>query len=580
MTGTPSLSWPQLHAIHQQATAEATAPGSPFEVALEDVLGTPLPVFRTRQRSLREMLDSSIERMGPLGYFTLDGVTLTRGELRGQVASVAAALRDVHGVQKGDRVGILAANCLEYAVAFWAVVSLDAIVCAFNGWWTTAEIQYAAELTEPKVLLGDLKRLERVAGLEVGCTVLSFEEDWPALVGHAPEAALPDTPIDEDDPALILFTSGTTGRSKGALISHRGLVGFVQVLLCNAMVRGRMAALQAEALGQPYTPPPAPTAQTVTLLTSPMFHVSGLLAGIIMGLPMGLRMVLRTGRFDPEDVLRIIERERITTWSPVGGTGTRVIHHPSFPDFDVSSIRNVSFGGGPTSPAVRAEIQAAFPNVGVNMGNGYGSSETVASVSGNTGLEYEREPTSAGRANPTCRIEIWDDDDRPVADGVEGRVVVQSAYNMIGYWRNPEATAQTIRRDRFLDTGDIGRIEHGMLFINSRARDMIIRSGENIYPIEVESRVEAHPLVRECAVVGLDHPVHGQGVKAIVVPMAGATLDFDELARFCGEELAGYKVPSVWELRTELLPRNASGKVLKTVLEGIVEQTPDDHREH
>ena len=165
-------------------------------------------------------------------------------------------------------------------------------------------------------------------------------------------------------------------------------------------------------------------------------------------------------------------------------------------------------------------------------------------------------------------------------DGVEGRVVVQSAYNMLGYWQNPDATATTIRRDRFLDTGDIGRIEHGMLFINSRARDMIIRSGENIYPIEVESRIEAHPSVRECAVVGSDHPEHGQEVKAIVVPMPGATLDRAELAAFTGQTLAGYKVPTLWEERHELLPRNASGKVLKTVLLGQAAHTPDDHREH
>ena len=151
---------------------------------------------------------------------------------------------------------------------------------------------------------------------------------------------------------------------------------------------------------------------------------------------------------------------------------------------------------------------------------------------------------------------------------------------MLGYWKNPEATASTIRRDRFLDTGDIGRLEHGMLFINSRARDMIIRSGENIYPIEVESRIEAHPHVRECAVVGQDHHEHGQEVKAIVVPAAGVDLDFAELAAFAGEVLAGYKVPSVWEVRNEPLPRNASGKVLKTVLVGEAAPAPDDHREH
>lgn len=575
-----SLTPADCHAIHQQATDEALAAGSPFATVIEDVLGTPVTVFATRHGSLRSMLVDAATRFGDLGYFTLDDVTLTRAELLPQVASVAAALRDQYHVAKGDRVAILAANCLEYAVAFWAVTSLDAIVCAFNGWWTTDEIRNAAELTEPKVLIGDTKRLERINGIDLGCALIEIEVDWSKLVSYAPDAALPDTPIDEDDPALILFTSGTTGRAKGALISHRSLVGFVQVLQCNGLVRAKMAALQAAALGEPYTPPPAPTAQTVTLLTSPMFHVSGLLAGVILGLSMGMRMVLRSGRFDPADVLRLIERERITTWSPIGGTGQRVIHHPTFRDFDVSSIRQVSFGGGPTSPAARAELQAAFPNVGVNMGNGYGSSETVASVSGNTGLEYELQPTSAGRMNPTCLIEIWDEHDQPLPDGDEGRVVIQSAYNMLGYWKNPEATAQTIHRDRFLDTGDIGRIEHGMLFINSRARDMIIRSGENIYPIEVESRVEAHPHVRECAVVGSDHHEHGQEVKAIVVPVDGMAIDFDALGAFAGETLARYKVPTLWELRHEPLPRNASGKVLKTVLLGQAEQSPDDHREH
>lgn len=575
-----TLDFAALHAIHQQATAAALGAGSPFATVVEDVLGTPTPVFEKRMHSLREMLVDSADRLGPLGYFTFGDATLTRADLVPQVASVATALRDLHGIEKGDRVGILAANCIEFAVAFWAVTSLDAIVCAFNGWWTTDEIRYAAELTEPKVLIGDAKRLERVAGIDLGCTVIEIERDWPSFAAYAPGAALPDVPIEEDDPALILFTSGTTGRAKGALISHRGLIGFVQVLMCNAMVRGRMAVLQAEALGEEPPTPPAASGQTVTLLTSPMFHVSGLLAGIIMGLPMGMRMVLRNGRFDPEDVLRLIQQERVTTWSPIGGTGPRVIHHPNFAKYDVTSIRQVSFGGGPTSPAVRAELQAAFPNVGVNMGNGYGSSETVASVSGNTGMEYEREPTSAGRANPTCRIEIWDDGDQPLPDGIEGHVVIQSAYNMLGYWKNPEATASTIRRDRFLDTGDIGRLEHGMLFINSRARDMIIRSGENIYPIEVESRIEAHPHVRECAVVGQDHHEHGQEVKAIVVPAAGVDLDFAELAAFAGEVLAGYKVPSVWEVRNEPLPRNASGKVLKTVLVGEAAPAPEDHREH
>jgi acyl-CoA synthetase (AMP-forming)/AMP-acid ligase II len=255
----------------------------------------------------------------------------------------------------------------------------------------------------------------------------------------------------------------------------------------------------------------------------------------------------------------------------------RVIDHPRFSDYDTSSIRMISFGGGPTSPAARAKIQRAFPSIGNNMSNGYGSTETVAAVSSNSGVEYDALPESAGRINPTCAIEIWDERDRPVPDGVEGEVHVRSAYNMLGYWNDPAATRATLKAHGWLATGDIGRLEHGMLTINSRARDMIIRGGENIYPIEVERRLDAHPDIAESSVVGVDHPVLGQEVKAIVVPVAGIVLDTDDVARWVGETLSPYKVPTLWELRTAALPRNASGKVLKTVLVGEATAPPDDH---
>jgi long-chain acyl-CoA synthetase len=549
-----------------RALAELTGPGAPFEVVDEDVLGESYPVFANRHRSLREMLVAAAQRYGDAGYLTIDGETLSYAGTVRQVASVARALSDRYGVQKGDRVAILAANCPEYAVTFWAVTSLGGVVSAFNGWWTPDEIRHGLELSEPSLLVGDAKRLERVEGLEVRIPVLEIERDFAALVAHSPDAELPDTPIDEDDPALILFTSGTTGRSKGALISHRGLVGFVQVNVCNGAVRARSAA--SSGVASTATDPPA---QTTTLLTSPMFHVSGLFGGVILGLATGSRLVLRRGRFDPEDVLRLIQEERVSSWSPVGGTGPRVLDHPQFEKFDVSSIRGMGLGGGPTSPSLRARLQAAFPNAAMSLSNGYGSSETVASVSSNVGAEYERLPTSAGRANPTCQIAIFDESGAEVPDGVEGEVHVRSAYNMLGYWRNAEATAATFKPGRWLATGDIGRFEDGMLFINSRARDMILRSGENIYPIEVEQRLDAHPQVQESAVVGVEHPVHGQEVKAIVVVDPDAPVDADELARFAGETLSAYKVPTVWELRHEPLPRNASGKVLKTVLLGTAE---------
>jgi long-chain acyl-CoA synthetase len=290
----------------------------------------------------------------------------------------------------------------------------------------------------------------------------------------------------------------------------------------------------------------------------------------------GARIVLREGRFDEEDVLKLIQRERVTSWSPVGGLGVRLIDHPRFERYDVSSIRNMGFGGGPTSPTVRERMQRAFPGVGIGLANGYGSSETVASVTSNSGASYEAFPESAGLANPTCELQIRDENGNPVPDGAEGAIFVRSAYNMLGYWRNPDATAKTLHAGRWLDTGDVGRIEGGMLTINSRARDMIIRGGENIYPIEVENRLDEHPLVSESAIVGVDHPALGQEVKAIVVPVAGEHPDTEKLAHWVAETLAGYKVPAHWELRHEALPRNASGKVLKTVLLGQTQQTGVD----
>jgi long-chain acyl-CoA synthetase len=556
----PRATDPRATDPRAQAAAELTGPGGPFEIVTEDVLGEHMAVFARRLPHLRAMLEGSA-RLGDLGYFTMGDRTLTYADNLRRAASVAAGLRDRYGIAPGDRVAVFSANNPDYATLFWATVSLGAVVTAFNGWWTPDEVDYAMELTTPKVVIGDERRLARVAHLDLGVPVITFETDFEALAHHAPDAALPDVAIGEDDPAVLLFTSGTTGRSKAAIVTHRGLVGFVQVNLCGGAIKARAAAI---ASGAPPAAPPA--GQAVTLLTSPMFHVSGLFAGIILGLVTGGRYVLHEGRFDEEAIQQLIERERVNAWSPVGGLGMRVIEHPSFGRYDLSSLRMIAFGGGPTSPGTRATIQKAFPSIGINMANGYGSSETVAAVSSNSGADYEARPESAGRANPTCEIAIFDERGEPVPDGEEGHIHVRSAYSMLGYWMNPDATAAAFKPGRWLDTGDIGRLEDGMLTINSRARDMIIRGGENVYPLEVERRIDEHPLVVESAVIGVDHDVLGMEVKAIVVPVAGGTVDVAHLEHWCRETLAPYKVPAHWEVRTEPLPRNASGKVLKTEL--------------
>jgi acyl-CoA synthetase (AMP-forming)/AMP-acid ligase II len=296
--------------------------------------------------------------------------------------------------------------------------------------------------------------------------------------------------------------------------------------------------------------------------------MSGLHAGAIMMLAVGGKTVWRSGRFDPEDVLRLIEKERITSWAGLGSMAPLVLNHPKLGDYDLSSLRNLGSGGAPTSPTVLERMKQVSPVGARARGLGYGLSESVATVSMIGGDELEERPTSVGRVQPTFAVEIRDADGRPLPEGREGEIHVRSPYTMLGYWRNEAATRAALGPSRWLATGDVGRIEQGYLFINSRARDMILRGAENVYPVEIEHRLEAHPAVAEAAVIGVDHPELGQEVKAIVVPRPGARIDFAELARFVAEKLAAYKVPAHFELRSEPLPRNAAGKVLKNVLAG------------
>jgi len=543
-----------------EIVARLTAPGAPFEIVEEQVLGERMPVFRNRRRSLREILEGSAAH-GDREYVVHGDRRISYAEHLRLVASTAQALRDLYGVRPGDRVAILAANCPEWIVSFWAITSLGASVAALNGWWTQDEILYGVENSDPRLLIGDRKRLARVESQDVGVPVLEIESGFGKLLSHAPEARLPEDPIAEEDPAVILYTSGTTGRPKGAVNTHRGICGFVQTTMLNG---ARLMVAAASRGATPEANPPA----TASLVTAPLFHMSGLHAGAVLMLAVGGKTVWRSGRFDPEDVLRLIEKERVTTWAGIGSMAPLVLNHPKVGDYDLSSLRNLGSGGAPTSPTLLERMKQVSPVGARGRGLGYGLSESVATISSIGGEELEERPTSVGRVQPTLQVEIRDAEGRVLPEGREGEVHVRSAYTMLGYWRNEEATRKAIKPGRWLATGDVGRIEDGYLYINSRARDMILRAAENVYPIEIEHRLVAHPGVEEAAVVGVDHPELGQEVKAIVVPRRGAKLDPQELARFVGEKLAAYKVPAHWELRSEPLPRNAAGKILKTVLTG------------
>jgi acyl-CoA synthetase (AMP-forming)/AMP-acid ligase II len=549
--------------VLREIEAQLTAPGGPFELVEEDVLGERLRVFKSRARSLRELLERSAA-FGEREYVVYEDCRLSYAAHLRAVASVARALEERFGVRRGDRVALLAANGPEWVLAFWAAQSLGAVAVGLNGWWAGDEIRYGVADAEPRVLIGDRKRLARLEGRDPGVPVVEIERDFDALLRHAPDAPLSRAPIDEDDAACILYTSGTTGRPKGAVNSHRAIAALVQLNLFNG-VRGMLAAARS---APPAAAPAAPPRPPCALVTTPFFHVSGLYTGAVMMLAIGAKMVLRGGRFDPVDAMRLIEREQVTSWGPMGTMVHRVVHHPDLAKYDLSSVVQIGSGGAPMHPDLQARIREAFPSARRSLGLGYGLTESCALATVCSGEELLRHPDSVGRPLPTVELEIRDADGAPLPEGREGEIHIRGPLVMREYWRRPEATKEVLLPGRWLRTGDVGRLVEGRLYVNARARDLILRGGENVYPVEIEQRLEAHPDVLEAAVVGVEHEELGQEVKAFVVPLPGRTLDAAALAAWVGAALAAFKVPAHFETRSEPLPRNATGKVLKGVLLG------------
>jgi len=538
------------------------APGAPFEMADEDVLGEVMQVFVQRARSLRQLLEQA-GRFGDSDYAVFHNGgrrrALTFADHERRVASVAAALAD-RGVGAGDRVAILAANCPEWIITFWATVSLGAVAVACNGWWTRDEIVHALAHTTPALLVADAKRLARLDGADPGMPVVVIEEDFVDLEGFAPDAALPDIPIDEDQPALLQFTSGTTGRSKAAVLSHRSVVAFVQVVTF-------LGAAQVASVGLPSTGPSRPR-----LAVFPMFHISGLQSASITPMATGAGNVWPMGRFDPATVIQLTAEEGIYAWNGTATHVFRLLQDPMIETLDVSLVQNVAIGGSATTPELVRATEERFPHLVDTFTSGYGLTESGGMVSHAGNAMLQANADSVGMAMPTVGVRIVDEDGVEVPDGENGSICVRSPLVMLGYWEDVEATDQAFLPGRWLRTGDYGRLQGGELFLASRLRDLILRGGENVYPIEVEACLEQHPAVAECAVYGVDHETLGQEVKAVVVLVDGASLDLVGARAFCGEKLAEYKLPEYLEVWAGPLPRNAGGKVVKAVLRGEATQ--------
>jgi long-chain acyl-CoA synthetase len=463
------------------------------------------------------------------------------------------------GIAKGDRVAIAMRNCPAWIVSYMAVVKIGGIATLLNGWWEPAEMEHSILLTDPKLIIADPPRATRIAQrcdrFETVC--LPIEEPVeraiaPLLDGADDSGALPE--LSPDDDATILFTSGSTGDAKGAVSTHRAVTtGTYAYSLGLIVLKGLL-----ERDGRP---PPTPR----TLLSVPLFHVTGEVPVMLNSFVVGRCMVIMP-KWDATDALRLIEKERVTYFVGVPTMSLEIMNHPDRDKFDLSSLKDITAGGAPRPISHVERLRSEFPDAQPALG--YGLTETNATGCANFWSSYAAKPASTGRAQkPLVQVSILGPGDRLMPTGEIGEIGIRTAANIKGYWRNAEATEETLTQDGTIRTGDVGYLdEDGYLFIVDRKKEIIIRGGENISAAEVEAECYACPSVAEAAVFGAPDERLGEVPVAVIHLKAGEQLGEEQLRAFLDGKLARFKIPERIIFSAESLPRLGTGKIDRRAL--------------
>jgi acyl-CoA synthetase (AMP-forming)/AMP-acid ligase II len=470
--------------------------------------------YTDRPDSLVHMLRATVERAGDrLAVAEVGGERVTYDELWERAARVAGGLRG-EGVDRGDRVALRLPNGLDWVLAFWGAQLAGAVVVPVNTRFKDSEAQYVIDDSGAAYVFGALP-----------------DADPVVVDGLGP-----------DDLAAIFYTSGTTGFPKGAMTSHANF-------LANSENAIRCVGLDRDA-GHEHA----------TIINVPLFHVTGCNSQLVVTNELGGRVYVLANPLDLEGFLRTATEERVDMLTSVPAIYHALTRHPAFADADLSAVKFVSYGGAPIAASSVKQIAEAFPNA--RVGNGFGLTETSSLTSFLPHEEATDHADSVGFAMPICDLAI----DEPDAETGVGELLVRGANVVQGYWNKPDATAETFV-DGWLHTGDLGRVDDdGLLYIVDRKKDMINRGGENVYSIEVESALAGAPGVGEVAAVGVPDDMMGEKVGAVIVPAAEGDVDIDAVIEHARERLADFKVPQYVAVRSDPLPRNPGGKVLKAQL--------------
>jgi long-chain acyl-CoA synthetase len=546
-------------------------PGAPFEVEPLVLEGVPLRAFVRVPRTIIDIFRMSATHEA-LDHLVFEDERLTFAQVRRTALALAGELSSGLGVRKGDRVAIAMRNYPEFVMSFWGAALLGAIVVPLNSWWTGPELAYALVDAGVRVAFMDEERLGRLAD----------SDDAPGEVHYvgvrgAHSAALGSVPFEDltarhpvsehdlastepEDPATILYTSGTTGRPKGALASNRATI--------TNLINMAFAAARAQLLSGRQA---QPAGQTTTVTAAPLFHIGGV-ASIVGGAMGGAKLVLMR-KWDVAELLRLAETERATGLGGVPAMARELLDYPELGKFDLTAVRGFPLGGAPVPPDLPLRAVEVFgPDIGIL--NGYGLTETTSAVCTNVGEEFFHHPDSVGRPNLTADLRVEDQDGRILGEGQVGELCFRSPQVAQCYWNDPSATSASFV-DGWFHSGDLGYYDdEGYVYVVDRLKDVVIRGGENVYCAEVEAVLFEHPKISDVAVIGLLELSMGERVCAVVVPRAGATLELADVRAFAATRLAAFKCPEALYVADEL-PRTATGKTAKPELRSRVSSDPD-----
>lgn len=536
------------------ACAAVCGPGTMFELGEAEVLGVQSKVFNACPPNIQALFALAAAREGD--FIIYEDERWTMPEVLAQCGQIGDVLVNQYHVKPGDRVAIAMRNYPEWITSFCAIVQIGAVAVPLNAWWKTDEMVFALNDSGAKVVIIDEERLDRLNAAEEKVEVTPIVVRASGDVGAdrleevmVDGATLPPVEIAPDDNMMIMYTSGTTGFPKGAVSTHRAVLSSLFSFAARAAVGALVDGVE-----------PDPEEQKAFILCVPLFHVTGLVP-VMMGSFVGGANLVMMHKWDPDRALELIEREKATNFVGVPTMSWDLLEAKTFAERDTSSLQSVGGGGAPMPPELVQRIEDNFSQG--RPGLGYGMTETNAYGPQNSGDAYVQNPTSTGKTIPSMDVKVTDPDGNVLGVGETGEIWFKGPMLIKEYWNRPEATAETIV-DGWLRSGDLGSIDaDGYVYVSDRAKDMVLRAGENVYCAEVESAIYEHPAIYEAAVYGVPHERLGEEVAAHIMLKPNATLTVEELQTFLAERVANFKVPSKVTFVGGSLPRNAAGKILK-----------------